>query len=70
MPSRKKIGKPGHKGLPMDWMNPMHQAVPPWVKPYLNNYGQVPGPSPPDDEEDEYSSSESIAAKSSRKMHG
>ncbi|CAL1147738.1 unnamed protein product, partial [Cladocopium goreaui] len=56
----------GHKGLPMDWMNPMHQAVPPWVKPYLNNYGQAPGPSP-EDEEDEYSSSESVAAKSSRK---
>ena len=69
MPSRKKIGKPGHKGLPMDWMNPMHQAVPPWVKPYLNNYGQAPGPSP-EDEEDEYSSSESVAAKSSRKLHG
>lgn len=67
MPSRKKRGKPGYKNLPYDWQNPMHQAIPPWVKPWLGGYGQ---PEEQDDDDEEEESSSSSRAKSSKRMHG
>ena len=71
MPRRKKRGTPGHKHLPYDWQNPMHQAVPPWVKPWLGGYGQPPPDErDDDDDEEEESSSSSRGAKSSKRMHG
>jgi hypothetical protein len=68
MPSRKKRGRPGYKNLPYDRQNPMHQAIPPWVKPWLGGYGQQPEEQDDDDEEEE--SSSSSRAKSSKRMHG